>query len=131
MKRLTRYLCLALSLMVFGAHAHGPTPQKAMQSITINAPVDKVWAAIKEFDDIATWHPDLKTSTGDGKNVADGVRTLTLQNGEQLTESLDFYSDKDHEYNYRLKNENVKALPVSSYTNNIQVKPGESADLID
>ena len=39
-------------------------------------------------------------------------------------ESLDFYSDKDHEYNYRLKIENVTAFPASSYTTNIQVTAG-------
>jgi mxaD protein len=45
-----------------------------------------------------------------------------------LVESLDYYSDKDHEYNYRLKTENVTAFPVSSYTTNIQVKAGSDAN---
>lgn len=118
---------LFLLLIPFVAQAHGPTPQKAKESIIINAPVEKVWAVIKQFDAISSWHTDVKSSSGDGKNASDGIRTLTLQNGEQLVESLDYYSDKDHEYNYRLKTENVKALPVSSYTNNIQVTAGDDA----
>jgi len=107
--------------------AHGPTPQKAKESITINASVDAVWNVIKQFDDIAGWHPEVKASSGDGKNASDGIRTITLKNNGQLVESLDYYSDKDHEYNYRLKTENVTAFPVSSYTTNLQVTPGGDA----
>lgn len=121
-------LLLILSLTPLTSIAHGPTPQKAKEQITINSSVDKTWDAIKQFDAISSWHPDLKTSSGDGKNTVDGTRTLTLQNGEQIVESLDFYSDKDHEYNYRLKTENLKAIPVSSYTNNIQVTAGNDAN---
>jgi mxaD protein len=123
MKHLARIVLILLSYPLT-LQAHGPTPQKAKESVTINAPLEKVWDAIKQFDAIATWHPDVKASTGDGKNASDGIRTVTLQNGEQFVDSLDYYSDKDHEYSYRLKTENVKALPVSSYTNAIQVTTG-------
>lgn len=121
---------LFLSFLLFPVTsiAHGPTPQKGLESVTINAPVEAVWDAIKQFDGIVSWHPDVKASSGDGKNASDGIRTITLQNGEQILESLDYYSDKDHEYNYRLKTENVAALPVSSYTTNIQVKAGGDAN---
>jgi mxaD protein len=108
--------------------AHGPTPQKAKESLEINAPVDTVWDAVKQFDSISSWHPDVKDSTGDGKHESGGVRTITLQNGGQIVEELDFYSDKDHEYSYRLKTENVQAFPTSSYSIALQVTPGETAD---
>ncbi|PPD49355.1 MAG: MxaD protein [Methylobacter sp.] len=110
------------------ALAHGPTPQKAKESVTINAPVATVWEAVKQFDGIANWHPDVKHSTGDGKHESGGTRTITLQNGGQLLEELDFYSDKDHEYSYRLKTENVQAFPASSYSVTLQVNPGSDAD---
>jgi mxaD protein len=126
MNRLSLILLSFLSFPV-ASLAHGPTPQKAKESITIHAPVDSVWNAIKQFDAIATWHPDVKASSGDGKNASDGTRTITLQNDGQLIESLDYYSDKDHEYNYRLKTENVTAFPASSYTINIQVTAGDDA----
>lgn len=103
------------------AIAHGPTPQKAKQSETVNAPIDKVWQILKDFDQISNWHPDVTSSSGDGKNDADGTRTITLKSGGQLEESIDYYSDKDHEYNYRLKKENVDAFPVSFYTASLQL----------
>lgn len=108
--------------------AHGPTPQKAHERVVINAPVGGVWDAVKQFDGIADWHPDVKQSTGDGKLESGGMRALTLQNGEAVVEELDFYSDKDREYSYRLKTENVKALPVSSYSTSLQVVSGDAAD---
>jgi len=110
------------------ALAHGPTPQKAKESVIINAPVATVWEAVKQFDGIANWHPDVKHSTGDGKHESGGTRTITLQNGGQLLEELDFYSDKDHEYSYRLKTENVQAFPASSYSVTLQVSPGGDTD---
>ncbi|MCF7999389.1 MAG: SRPBCC family protein [Methylovulum sp.] len=109
------------------AIAHGPTPQKAKESVTINAPVSTVWETVKVFDRIVNWHPDVKQSIGDGKHESGGKRTITLQNDEELVEELDFYSDKDHEYSYRLKTENVQAFPASSYSVTLQVTPGSDA----
>jgi mxaD protein len=106
--------------------AHGPTPQKAKESITINVPVDRVWETVKQFDKISEWHSDIKVSKGDGKLESGGSRTVTFQNGEELVDELDFYSEKDHEYSYRIKKENVKAIPVSSYSVTLQVVPGDS-----
>ncbi len=76
-------------------NAHGPTPQKVDEKIEIDASIDKIWAVLKNFDQISIWHPDVKSSKGDGKNESDGVRTLTLSGGD-LVESLDYYSEKDH-----------------------------------
>jgi len=108
--------------------AHGPTPQKAKESVTINAPAAKVWDTVKAFDGITNWHPDIKNSTGDGKHESGGIRTITLQNGGQLVEELDFYSDKDHEYSYRLKTENIQTFPASSYSVTLQVTQGSDAN---
>lgn len=104
--------------------AHGPTPQQANETIIINAPIENVWSAIKQFDDISSWHSDVKSSTGDGKNESGGTRIITLQNGEQITEELDYYSDQEHKYKYRIKTENVKALPISSHSSSLQVTTG-------
>lgn len=121
-------LFLAALCLTIPAYAHGPTPQKAKESITINAPVTKVWAAVNQFDDIATWHPDLKKSEGDAKNQSGGLRTLTFKNDATLVEELDYYNEAEHEYSYRLKTENTAALPTSSHSVELKVTHGESAD---
>ena len=104
------------------------TAQKAIESITIHAPVAKVWLFLKDFDGIANWHPDLKSSEGDGKNEPNGKRALVFQNGESLVEELDHYNEQEHEYSYRLKTENTNAFPTSSYSIQIKVVHGDSAE---
>lgn len=121
-------LSLVLFCLTLPAYAHGPTPQKAKESITINAPIAKVWAAVKQFDGIANWHPDLKKSEGDGKNQSGGIRTLTFKNDASLVEELDYYSEQEHEYSYRLKTENTTALPTSSHSVELKVVHGDMAD---
>ncbi|MGY6275361.1 SRPBCC family protein [Methylomonas sp. MgM2] len=120
---------LFLGLLIFSASlfAHGPTPQKAKESVTVNAPLAKVWDAVKGFDAIGDWHPGLKKSEGDGVNASGGKRTLTFQNGQSLVEELDYYSEQDHEYSYRLKTENTQAFPASSYSIELKVVPGEAS----
>ncbi|OQW78084.1 MAG: MxaD protein [Proteobacteria bacterium ST_bin11] len=115
-------------LLSWQVHAHGPTPQKAKESVIIQAPLAKVWTELKNFDDIANWHTDLKKSAGDGKNQSGGLRTLTFQNDETITEELDYYNEADHEYSYRLKAENTKAFPTSSHTVDVKVAAGEAAN---
>ena len=90
MKRLP-LLLLSFLLFPFTSIAHGPTPQKGMESITINAPVEAVWDVIKPLmplpDGILMSKPVPVTA-----NASDGSGTITLQNDDQLVESLDYYT---------------------------------------
>jgi mxaD protein len=119
---------LAVLLFPIISFAHGPTPQQANESIVINETVETVWTVVKQFDAISNWNPDVKESTGDGKNEAGAIRTITLQNGESFTEELDYYSDAEHKYKYRIKKENVQALPISSHSSTLQVSAGDDAN---
>jgi mxaD protein len=100
------------------AVAHGPTPQSAEERISIAASPDAVWAVIKDFASLASWHPLVAACTGKGQE-----RTVTLKSGGVLVDSLDEYNDTGHRYAYRLLQENVEALPVSFYTATLTVKP--------
>lgn len=104
--------------------AHGPTPQKAEEKITIAAPPAKVWAAIKDFADVS-WNPGItKTEATGGNDPAAGAsRTITLKNGKVLVEGLDEYIADSMSYGYRLSTENLEALPVSFYSATIAVTP--------
>jgi mxaD protein len=114
---------LLLTATVLTAHAHGPTPQKVEEKIDIAAPPDKVWGLIKDFCAISKWSPAVTKSEGTGGNGNGATRTITLKTGE-LTEGLDYYSEKEMSYLYRLSKEKIDVLPVSSYTAEITVKPG-------
>ena len=123
---LLRFMFAAVVLLggAIPASAHGPTPQKVEETIEIAAPPDKVWAIVKEFGNIADWNPALSKSEGTGGNGTDATRVITFKNGGDLQEGLDYYSDKEMTYLYRLSKEKVDVFPVSSYTAELAVKPG-------
>jgi mxaD protein len=109
--------------------AHGPTPQKAEEKITIAAPPAKVWAALKEFADFS-WNPGVTKTEATGGNEAGATRTITLKNGKVLVEGLDEYTAESMSYGYRLSTENLEALPVSFYSATIAVTPaGEGSEV--
>lgn len=103
------------------ALAHGPTPQKAEEKITIAAPPAKVWAALKEFGDVS-WNPAVTKVEATGGNAAGASRTITIKTGN-LVEGLDEYNEAEMSYGYRLSTENLEALPVSFYSATIAVTP--------
>lgn len=132
MTLIVRAMCaLAFGLALAApASAHGPTPQKAEEKITIAAPPAKVWAALKEFGDVS-WHPAIKKveATGGNDPAAGASRTITLGTGN-LVEGLDEYNDAGMAYGYRLSTENLEALPVSFYSATIAVTPaGEGSEV--
>ena len=56
MKKIYLSLALLLSLFTTVVNAHGPVRQDTDESITINAPAEKVWSIIKNFNDMS-WLP--------------------------------------------------------------------------
>lgn len=103
--------------------AHGPTPVKVDEKITIEAEPAAVWAVVGQFGAIANWHPGIKSVTATGGNTVGGERIITLQNGASLKESLDEFDASSLKYSYRMFDPNLEALPVSSYSMTLSVHP--------
>ncbi len=113
---------LAASLLLAASAsslAHGPTRQKVTEKITVEAPPDAVWAAIKNFDALKDWHPAVAESPADKGNTVGSVRTLKLKGGGTLVETLESYDDAQKKYSYRAKDGG--ALPVTNYTSTLSV----------
>lgn len=121
----TLLLCLSLCALALPASAHGPTPQKVEESVEIAAPPAKVWDIVKDFGKISDWSPAVTKSEGSGGNASGATRMITLKSGGDLQEGLDYYSDKEMTYLYRLSKEKIDVLPVSSYTAELTVKTGD------
>lgn len=105
----------------FIASAHGPTPQRVDEKIEILASADSVWEKIQAFDSINEWHPKVTHIVMQDPTT----RILTLDNGEEITESLDDVNAENQSIGYRLLTENFEAIPVSFYTISIQVEKAE------
>lgn len=116
----SRWLALAaLTLASSVALAHGPTRQKVVEKITIDAPADAVWAQVKDFDALAKWHPAVAESPADKGNTEGSVRTVKIKGGGSLVESLERYNAEGKSYTYRAKDGG--ALPVTNYTSTLTV----------
>ncbi len=116
MKRVFIFLLVVVCQTVF---AHGPTPQKLEQSISIEVKAEEIWEVIKDFQAIANWHPMINKMNN---NESSSERTYSLKGKEgELTESLDEYSEQDLFYSYRLLQENIDVIPVSFHSTKIEV----------
>lgn len=118
-----------------GVQAHGPVRQKVSEEIVINAPADKVWAAIKDICSIEKWHPMVASCQAEGGNNKGGKRILKLQGGGEIVEEIKKYDDKNMNYAFKIKDMSaaktivhasqeieVPVLPVANYAATIQVK---------
>ena len=100
--------------------AHGPTRQKVVEQVTIDAPPATVWARIRNFDALKDWHPAIAESPASKGNEEGSVRSLKLKGGGELTETIEAYDDAKMRYSYRAKDGG--ALPVTNYTSTISVR---------
>lgn len=103
------------------AQATAGAPQlHVSKSITINAPADKVWNAVKDFDALNTWHPALeKDQIVEGTNNTVGaVRLLTLKGGGTIKERLLRFNPAKRSFSYEII-EGV--IPVSGYKSRLVV----------
>lgn len=110
---------LVLAALAQSAAAHGPTRQKVVETVTIDAPAAKVWALMGDFAALKAWHPAVADSPADRGNEVGSVRQLKLKNGGELVETLEAHDAAQMKYSYRAKNGG--ALPVTNYTSTIRV----------
>jgi len=93
---------------------------RVKESIEINAPADKVWAAIGSFADMR-WHPAIaKTEITGGKATEVGAtRVLTTQDGGKINEVLTSFDADAKTMKYEITE---SVLPVREYGATLKVK---------
>src|SRR6187551_1844640 len=100
-------LALIGTVALTQAWAHGPTRQKVRESIEINAPQAKVWAAIGNFQDMS-WLPPVTKTEGEKGNEIEATRRLTLTGGATVDEELYKFDAAAMTYSYRIRTVDVK-----------------------
>ncbi len=116
----------ALSLVSAGlasapAFAHGPSRQKVVEKIEIDAPADKVWAIVGNFQDMS-WHPAVAKTEGTGGSDTGAKRTITLKSGGAIEESVTKNDAAAKSLAYKIDNVDVKVVPVNNYSSTITIK---------
>ncbi len=123
---------------------------KVYVTSVIDAPAEKVWATIRDFNGLATWTPFVAHSQIEGGLPSDKVgcvRDFTLKDGGRIRERLLALSDKTMSCTYSILEspmgvENYEAtlslLPVTdgnrtlaSWTAVFDAAPDKDAGLVD
>jgi NADPH2:quinone reductase len=96
---------------------------KICQSTVIDAPIDDVWAILRDFNGHDRWHPAIAFSEiegGDPVDAVGAVRRFRLNDGGELREQLLALSDKDRRLSYCLLE---APLPLMGYVASLRLKP--------
>ena len=115
---------VALMIMPGVASAHGPSRQKASETITIDAAPEKVWAGIENFGDMS-WHPRIAITDATKGNEKGSIRTLGFTSGGMMDEELSKYDAEKMSYSTFIGHVNIDLLPATNYSSTITVKPAD------
>ena len=91
-------------------------------SSIIDAPVEKVWARIRDFNGLTSWHPRMVEShIEDGKSADEigAVRNFTLASGPKIREKLTEFSDEDFLVSYSIIEH---PAPISNHTATLKLR---------
>ena len=84
------------------------------RSMTIDADIARVWAAVRAFDGVVNWNPGVTAAqleTGRSTEIG-AVRHLDIVDGTVFRETLLAHSDVEHFYTYNIVE---GPLPVTHY----------------
>jgi NADPH:quinone reductase-like Zn-dependent oxidoreductase len=88
----------------------------------IDAPLDRVWAVLRDFNSHSAWHPAVGPSTIEHDEPSDQVgcvRTFSLEDGNHIREQLLTLSDADHVSTYCILD---ATLPMRDYVATVQLR---------
>jgi hypothetical protein len=121
MKRAIAVAALAAIIAPCLVFAAPPKQLKVVETTTIKAPLDKVWAAVKDFDSLDKWHPAVaKDEILKGTNNHPGaVRALSIKDGPVIKEKLLSFSDATHSFSYKVTD---TPFPIKDYVSILHVK---------
>jgi hypothetical protein len=78
---------------------------KVYRSTVLDAPADRVWRDLRDFNGMANWHPSIGSSRIENGQPADKVgcvRNFQLKDGNRIREKLLALSDYDYSFTYAI-----------------------------
>jgi hypothetical protein len=101
---------------------------KVYTSSVIEAPADRVWAAIRDFNGLPKWHPAIRDSRIENGASADKVgciRNFNLKDGGNIREQLLTLSDFDYSCTYSILE---SPMGVRNYIATLKLTPITDGD---
>ena len=118
-------LTIFVFMFVFDiALSHGPSRQKVSLTIDINAPAEKVWQIISNFQEFK-WNAGVKESKTNSNEVG-SERVINFKDGGTIKQKLEKVNPEKMMVSWRIIETDNKALPVNSYAAKIFVKSVDS-----
>ena len=121
---------------------------KVVRSTILDAPVERVWATLRDFNGHDRWHPPVAESAierGAPSDRVGCVRRFRLRDGSELREQLLTLSDLEQTYSYCLLDTpiplfnyvaHVRLMPVTdgnrtfwAWESRFDTRPGEEAEM--
>jgi NADPH2:quinone reductase len=97
--------------------------QKVVRSTIIDAPIERVWAVLRDFNSHDQWHDVVDQSRIEGGERGDQVgcvRNFMLKDGNHIREQLLTLSDPDYKSTYCIVEATV---PLQRYVATVTLKP--------
>jgi hypothetical protein len=97
-------------------------------SSVINAPIDRVWAVVRDFNAMPIWHPliaESRIETGAPSDQIGCVRNFTLTDGARIREKLLAQSDLDFNFTYSILEADI---PLQNYMASLALQPITDGD---
>ena len=97
--------------------------QRVVRSTVIDAPIERVWQVIRDFNSHEQWHDVVAQSRIEGRDRSDQVgcvRSFSLKDGNTIREQLLTLSDHDYKSTYCIVEATV---PLQRYVATITLKP--------
>ena len=113
-------LAFTMSPLASGLSVAAAPELHVKKSVTLAAPADKVWDAVKNFNELNTWHPAVASDeiVSGTNNTPGAVRLLTLKGGGTIKEKLLAFDASGHRFRYSIV-EGV--IPVTHYMSSLVV----------
>lgn len=96
---------------------------RAYASTILDAPIDAVWATIRDFNGLPSWHPAIARSEiedGLDSDVVGCIRRFWLQDGTMVRERLLHLDDRNTSFSYNFE---TPAFPVRNYRARVRLMP--------
>lgn len=97
--------------------------QKVVRSTIIDAPIERVWAVLRDFNSHDRWHDVVDASrieAGEKSDQVGCVRSFTLKDGNRIREQLLTLDDRQYRSTYCIVEATV---PLQRYVATVTLKP--------
>ena len=97
--------------------------QKIVRSTVIDAPIERVWAVIRDFNSHDRWHDVVETSrieANEASSQVGCVRSFTMRDGNRIREQLLTLDDREYKCTYCIVEATV---PLQRYVATVTLKP--------